>query len=72
MGSSKGEAKVTIANKIKKIKVGESVYIPLKVKHRLENEHDKIDLMIVEVQTGSYLGEDDIIRYEDNYSRQTF
>ena len=68
----KGEAKVTIANKIKKIKVGESVYIPLKVKHRLENEHDKIDLMIVEVQTGSYLGEDDIIRYEDNYSRQTF
>ena len=68
----KGEAKVTIANEIKKIKVGESVYIPLKVKHRLENEHDKIDLMIVEVQTGSYLGEDDIIRYEDNYSRQTF
>ena len=34
--------------------------------------HDDIDLMIVEVQTGSYLGEDDIIRYEDNYSRQTF
>ena len=68
----KGEAKVTIANEIKKIKVGESVYIPLKVKHRLENEHDAIDLMIVEVQTGSYLGEDDIIRYEDKYSRQTF
>ena len=64
----KGEAKVTIANEIKKIKVGESVYIPLKVKHRLENEHDAIDLMIVEVQTGSYLGED-IIRYEDKYSR---
>ena len=57
-------------NEIKKIKVGESVYIPLKVKHRLENEHDEIDLMIVEVQTGSYLGEDDIIRYEDIYSRK--
>ena len=57
--------------KTKKIKIGQSVYIPLKVKHCLENE-DEFDLMIVEVQTGSYLGEDDIIRYEDKYSRQTF
>ena len=64
-----GEAKVTIGEAIKKIKVGESVYIPLKTKHRLENEHSLTDLIIVEVQTGSYLGEDDIIRYEDKYSR---
>ena len=64
-----GEAKVTIGKTIKKIKVGASVYIPIKVKHRLENEHHLLDLIIVEVQTGTYLGEDDIIRYEDKYSR---
>ena len=46
----------------------ESTYIPLGVVHRLENP-GKIDLEIVEVQSGSYLGEDDIVRLEDSYGR---
>jgi mannose-6-phosphate isomerase-like protein (cupin superfamily) len=46
----------------------QSVYIPLGVKHRLENP-GKTDLEIIEVQSGSYLGEDDIVRFEDKYGR---
>jgi len=46
----------------------QSTYIPLGVIHRLENP-GKIDLEIVEVQSGSYLGEDDIVRLEDSYGR---
>ena len=49
-----------------------NLFISIKSQTSFGEEHDRIDLMIVEVQTGSYLGEDDIIRYEDNYSRQTF
>ena len=50
--------------------VGEnqSVYIPLGAKHRMENP-GKVPMVLIEVQTGSYLGEDDIIRYEDVYAR---
>ena len=50
------------------LKVGESTYIPIRVKHMLENNAD-INSEIVEVQSGTYLGEDDIIRYEYIYSR---
>jgi mannose-6-phosphate isomerase-like protein (cupin superfamily) len=46
----------------------QSTYIPLGTKHRLENP-GKIPLELIEVQTGSYLGEDDIVRFEDNYGR---
>jgi len=46
----------------------ESTYIPVEVKHRLENATDKL-LEIIEVQSGSYLGEDDIVRFEDDFSR---
>jgi mannose-6-phosphate isomerase-like protein (cupin superfamily) len=46
----------------------ESIYIPLGSKHRLENP-GKIDLELIEVQTGTYLGEDDIIRLDDDYKR---
>lgn len=63
-----GEAKVTIDNEVKSIRAGQSVYIPKKIIHRLENE-GKDKLVVIEVQFGSYLGEDDIIRYEDLYSR---
>ena len=59
---------VTIDKTIKKVKTGESVYIPLGVKHRIENQTES-NLIIIEVQTGTYLGEDDIIRFEDKYSR---
>ena len=64
----KGNATVEISGHQKIIKVGESVYIPKRAKHRLENKHDE-NLIIVEVQTGDYFGEDDIKRYNDKYSR---
>ena len=64
----KGTAKVTIDSKIKMVSEGQSVYIPLGAKHRLENP-GKIPMVLIEVQTGSYLGEDDITRYEDLYQR---
>jgi len=46
----------------------QSTYIPLGAKHRLSNP-EKSPLILIEVQSGSYLGEDDIIRFEDNYGR---
>lgn len=46
----------------------QSIYIPLGAVHRMENP-GKVPLTLIEVQTGSYLGEDDIVRYEDLYAR---
>ncbi|HXQ84669.1 MAG TPA: mannose-1-phosphate guanylyltransferase/mannose-6-phosphate isomerase [Xanthobacteraceae bacterium] len=63
-----GTARVTIGDEIKTVHENESVYIPIGARHRLENP-GKIDLELIEVQTGSYLGEDDIIRIEDDYRR---
>jgi mannose-1-phosphate guanylyltransferase / mannose-6-phosphate isomerase len=63
-----GTAKVTIDNNVRLIAEGESVYVPLGATHRMENP-GKLPMLLIEVQIGSYLGEDDIIRYEDNYSR---
>ena len=63
-----GMAKVTVGETIKLIGEGQSVYVPLRAVHRLENPNEK-PLEIIEVQTGTYLGEDDIIRYEDKYAR---
>ena len=65
---TKGRAKVQNGDKIFDLNEGESTFIPLKVKHRLTNEWD-IVLEIIEVQMGDYVGEDDIIRYEDVYGR---
>jgi len=48
--------------------VGEHIYIPKQAKHRLEN-HSKTPVVIIEIQVGDYLGEDDIVRYEDVYGR---
>jgi mannose-1-phosphate guanylyltransferase / mannose-6-phosphate isomerase len=64
----RGTAKVTIGNEVKTLQENESVYIPLGTPHRLENP-GKIPLELIEVQTGSYLGEDDIVRIEDDYHR---
>ncbi len=64
-----GTAKVTRGEEIFSLTENESTYIPLGVKHRLENI-GKIPLEIIEVQTGSYLGEDDIVRFDDIYGRQ--
>ena len=63
-----GTAKVTINDKVKTVTENQSVYIPLGAVHRMENP-GKLLLTLIEVQTGSYFGEDDIIRYEDVYSR---
>ena len=64
----RGTARVTIGEEIKTLHENESTYIPIGAKHRLENP-GKIDLELIEVQTGSYLGEDDIVRIEDDYRR---
>lgn len=64
----KGTATVTIDEEVKLVSENQSVYIPLGAVHRLENP-GKVDLHLIEVQTGAYLGEDDIIRYEDIYNR---
>ena len=64
----KGTAKVEIDENINVLCENESTYIPVGAKHRLSNP-GKIPLIIIEVQNGSYLGEDDIIRFEDNYGR---
>lgn len=63
-----GIAKVTINNEVKYIKESETAYIPVGAVHRLENESEN-ELIIIEVQTGSYLGDDDIVRYEDKFNR---
>ena len=65
----KGEATVTIGEETKKVKQNESVYIPVETKHSLENQGTEL-LELIEVQNGSYLGEDDIIRFEDRYGRK--
>jgi mannose-1-phosphate guanylyltransferase/mannose-6-phosphate isomerase len=64
----RGTARVTVGDEVKTLHENQSVYIPIGAKHRLENP-GKIDLELIEVQTGSYLGEDDIIRIEDDYRR---
>lgn len=63
-----GTAKVTIDDQVKLVSENQSVYIPLGAVHRMENP-GKVPLTLIEVQTGSYLGEDDIIRYDDVYAR---
>ncbi len=63
-----GTAKVTVDETVKLISENQSVYIPLGAVHRMENP-GKVPMVLIEVQTGTYLGEDDIVRYEDVYSR---
>lgn len=63
-----GAAKVTIGDDEKTVLAGGSVYVPLGSIHRIENIGDA-PLVFIEVQVGDYLGEDDIVRYDDIYSR---
>ncbi|UWQ37451.1 mannose-1-phosphate guanylyltransferase/mannose-6-phosphate isomerase [Leisingera aquaemixtae] len=63
-----GTARVTVDGTQKLVAENQSVYIPLGAVHRMENP-GKLDMVLIEVQTGSYLGEDDIVRYEDVYAR---
>ena len=64
----KGTAKIEIDNNEKIMVPNESLYIPLGVKHRLSNP-TKVALILIEIQSGDYLGEDDIKRFEDKYNR---
>ncbi len=64
-----GTARITCNDKTFLLSENESTYIPIGATHRIENP-GKVPLRIVEVQSGSYLGEDDIVRFEDNYGRQ--
>jgi mannose-1-phosphate guanylyltransferase/mannose-1-phosphate guanylyltransferase/mannose-6-phosphate isomerase len=64
-----GTAKIVCGNSEKILTEDQSTYIPLGTPHRLENP-GKIPLHVIEVQSGSYLGEDDIVRFEDHYGRQ--
>ena len=64
----KGTAKVQVGDNIRTLNKDESVYIPVKSLHRIENIGDDL-LEFTETQIGDYLGEDDIIRYEDDFGR---
>lgn len=64
----KGTAKVTNGEDVFLLEENQSTYIPIGVKHRLENP-GKTDLEMIEVQSGGYLGEDDVVRFEDTYGR---
>jgi mannose-1-phosphate guanylyltransferase/mannose-1-phosphate guanylyltransferase/mannose-6-phosphate isomerase len=64
-----GIAAVTCDAELRMVHENESIYLPLGSVHRMENP-GKIPLTVIEVQSGAYLGEDDIVRFEDNYGRQ--
>ena len=63
-----GTARVTIGQETRLVAANQSVYIPLNTPHRLENPEAE-PLRIIEIQTGAYLGEDDILRLEEDYWR---
>ena len=63
-----GEAVVTLDGELISLRAGESVDIPLGIAHRIENKSDK-NMAFIEVQRGDYFGEDDIVRYEDDFGR---
>jgi len=63
-----GTAQVTIDDRTFLLTENESTFIPLGAKHRLANP-GKVPALLVEIQSGAYLGEDDIIRYEDDFNR---
>lgn len=63
-----GTASVVINGLNKTVEAGDGIYLPVGVKHRVSNK-GKSDLVFIEVQTGTYFGEDDIVRIEDTYGR---
>lgn len=63
-----GTAQVTVDDEVRLVTENESIYVPLGAVHRMENP-GKVPMVLIEVQTGSYVGEDDIVRYEDIYAR---
>lgn len=65
----KGHPEVTLNDEVKKLNPGENIYIPLGAKHRIRNPHPTEIVEFIEVQVGTYFGEDDITRYQDDYHR---
>ena len=65
----KGVAKVVIDGNESLLEENQSIFVPLGSKHRLCNP-GKLTLVLIEVQSGNYLGEDDIIRFQDDYGRK--
>ena len=68
LGGVSGTAQVTNGDRTMLLRTNESTYIPAGNKHRLENP-GQLDLEIIEVQSGEYLGENDIVRFQDVYGR---
>ena len=64
-----GEGRITINDEVSKVGPASIVLVPFETKHRIENIHATDDLVFIETQLGTYFGEDDIIRYEDDYGR---
>lgn len=64
-----GEAVITLEGEEIILKYGESIHIPLEAKHRIENRSSEV-LTLIELQTGTYFGEDDIVRLQDDYDRK--
>jgi mannose-1-phosphate guanylyltransferase / mannose-6-phosphate isomerase len=65
-----GTATITVGERVAHYTSNRHVYIPIGSKHRLQNHTNEM-VQLIEVQSGSYLGEDDIVRYEDIYNRAT-
>ena len=63
-----GVGTITIGGKVKDYEAGKTILIPKGVKHRIENKGNE-KVVFIEVQTGTYFGEDDIVRIEDDYNR---
>jgi len=64
-----GVARITVDDETNDYGPGETVLIPLGAKHRMANPKKDEDMILVEVQTGTYFGEDDIVRVQDDYDR---
>ena len=65
----RGTATITLGDEVFELNVNESTYVPVEVMHRIANEGTE-PVHIIEVQCGEYLGEDDIVRFEDKYGRE--
>ncbi len=64
-----GKAKVTLDDTDHELSTGEFIHIPFEAKHRMANACNKEILIFIEIQRGTYFGEDDIVRFQDDYGR---
>ena len=68
LNSLECDLRVTVDDSVTLVTENQSIYVPLGAVHRMENP-GKVPMVLIEVQTGSYLGEDDIVRFDDVYGR---